>query len=96
MLYLAARFDGDGLGHLLRKLCTDAGVAPCLPGIPSGVFARERRQPDRRFLFLVNPGDEAVDVPLDGSGWRDALSGAAAGATLALGGWDARVLVAPV
>ena len=95
LLYLAARFDGDGLGHLLRKLCADAGVAPCLPGIPRGIFARERRQPDRRFVFLVNPGDEAVEVPLDGCGWRDALTGVAAGAALVLGGWDARVLVAP-
>lgn len=92
--YLAGDLDDAARLHLLRRLAGTAGVAPCLPDLPATVVARERVQPDRRFVVVVNPGHEPATVPLQ-PGWSDAVSGEAAGERVVLGAWDARVLVRP-
>lgn len=94
MCYLAADLDPAARRHLAARLAAAAGVAPILPGLPDGLLVRERVQPDRRFVIVVNPGAAAVEVPLP-PGWSDAVSGDGLGGLVRLGGWDARVLVRP-
>jgi beta-galactosidase len=94
MWYLAGDLDDAARVHLVRRLMSESGVEPCLPGLPVDVVARERVQPDRRFVFLVNPGAMGIEVPLP-PGWSDAVSGEGMGQFVRLGAWDARVLVRP-
>jgi len=90
--YLAGGLQASNRAHLISRLSAVAGLAPCLPELPTGVLARERTQPDRRFVFLHNPQDHAVRVSL-ASGWLDAVGGTDLAGGLELGPWDARVVV---
>jgi beta-galactosidase len=94
MWYLAGDLDDAARLHLLRRLAAVAAVVPCLPGLTGQVVVRERVQPDRRFVFLINPSDAAVEVPLE-AGWSDAVSGDGLDQLVRLAGWDARILVRP-
>jgi len=75
MWYVAGGLRDADHDHLAARLCGVAGVAPCLPGLPPGVIARERLQPGRRFVFLINPTGGPLTVPLP-DGWSDAVDGA--------------------
>ncbi len=68
--YVAAGLDGAARAHLLRRLCARIGVSPCLPDLPAGVIARERTQPGRRFVFLLNPTAAHLRVT-PGPGWKN-------------------------
>ena len=90
--YLACRLEKKDLSHLLLRIADAAGITPPLPTIPSGVVVRERVQPDRRYLFLINPQPQSVVVEA-GPGWNDALAKENVPPALELGPHDARVLV---
>lgn len=90
--YLAGEPDAPAYAHLIGRLAAAAGVESCLPGLPAGVIARERRQPGRRFIFLANPGEVAQAVRLPDARWNCAVSGAALGASLDLAAWDLRII----
>ena len=90
MWYLAGGLRPENCAHLLRRLCAEAGIAPCLPGLPAGVIARERTQPGRRFITLMNPADASVSVPLP-AGWKDALTGVPL-VCAELSAWDVRII----
>ena len=89
--YVAGGLPAAARMHLVRRLCTAAGVQPCLPGLPEGVIARERTQPDRRFVFLLNPTTEAKTVRLP-AGWTDAVSGKQTDEVVLEAGVGARVV----
>ena len=92
MWYLAAGLAAEDAAALTVRLAAIAQVQPALTGLPRGIIARERRQPDRRFVFLINPGDEPATVELPGGGWSDAVGDSEVGPRLVLGAWDARVV----
>lgn len=92
--YLGCRLEAAGLAHLLRRIADAAGVRPPLPEVSPGVVVRERTQPGRRYLFVLNPQPQAVEVAV-GEGWDDALARAAAPPLLRLAAHDGRVLVRP-
>lgn len=92
--YLGCRLERPALAHLLARLANAAGIRPPLPAIPAGVVVRERIQPGRRYLFVLNPQPQAVQVAV-GPGWSDALGEATMPATLDLAGHQARVLTRP-
>ncbi len=68
MWYLAAGVPPAARAHLLTRLCVTAGIAPCLPDLPPGVVARERVQPGRRHIVLMNPTSQPATVR-PGVGW---------------------------
>ncbi len=90
--YLAGGLEANARAHFISRLTALASIAPCLPDLPPGVPARERTQPDRRYVFLHNPQDHAVRVPL-AAGWTDAVSGAEQTGGIDLAPWDARTVV---
>ncbi|KAA2252205.1 beta-galactosidase [Solihabitans fulvus] len=62
--YLSTCLDDAGYAALVARLLTEAGVAPDLPGLPSGVEAVTRAAPDgRRWLFLLNHRADTVPLP---------------------------------
>ncbi|MGW1510880.1 beta-galactosidase [Streptomyces sp. NPDC002394] len=62
--YLSTRLDDADYAALVRRLLTEAGVAPELPGLPPGVEAVTRHAPDGRgWHVLLNHLDEAVPLP---------------------------------
>ncbi len=91
MWYVAGGLRPIDRAHLLARLCTVAAIAPCLPGLPHGVVARERTQPDRRYITLMNPGDAPASLALP-AGWTDALSGAPL-SRVELAAWDVRIIM---
>ena len=90
--YIAGGLEEAARRHLLARLTSEAGIRPCLPELPQGVIARERRQPDRRFVFLASYGDGPSEVVLP-PGWCDAVTGSPL-ASVRLAAWDARVIAA--
>jgi beta-galactosidase GanA len=71
--YVAARPGPELATALVEALCLDAGVRPG-PWAGSGVEAVRREHAERRFLFLLNHGAEAAEVPLP-AGCRSLLDG---------------------
>lgn len=91
MWYLAGGLRPESRAHLLGRLGALAGLVPCLPDLPPGVVARERVQPDQRFITLLNPGDATVHVPL-GGGWSNAATGEALAGGVALAPWGSVII----
>ena len=89
--YLACRLEHDSLAHLLKRIADEAGVVAPLPSVPRGVVVRERVQPDRRYLFVINP-QPAPTVVTIGAGWHDGMGEGEAPEVLELGPHDARAL----
>ncbi|MFF8381880.1 beta-galactosidase [Streptomyces sp. NPDC015661] len=62
--YLSTRLDDTGYAALVTRLLADAGVAPDLPGLPSGVEAVTRHAPGgRRWHILINHRADVVPLP---------------------------------
>jgi beta-galactosidase len=64
--YVSTRLADDGYRQLLVDAARAAGVAPVVPGAPSGVEVVRRVDGDRAFLFVLNHTDRAQHVPADG------------------------------
>ncbi|MFJ8674153.1 beta-galactosidase [Streptomyces sp. NPDC093589] len=79
--YLGTRLEPALMRALLDDVRAEAGVRPLLPGLPEGVQATVRAGAEGQFLFLLNHGDAAVEVPLPA-----AMTDALAAATDAVGG----------
>ncbi|GGX01018.1 beta-galactosidase [Streptomyces noursei] len=71
--YLGTRLEPALLRALLDDVRAAAGVAPVLPGLPAGVQATVREGAGGRYVFLLNHGCRAVEVPLP-EPLRDALA----------------------
>jgi beta-galactosidase len=90
--YLAGDLAPAAGNHLIARLAHAAGLTPVLAHLPAGIIARERRQPDRRFIFLANLGETAATVPLPEGGFACAESGAAIAKDLSLAAGELRVI----
>ncbi len=88
--YLGTRPEERYAKSLLQRVCEEAGVKPTLEAAP-GVDAVRRRTEDASFLFLLNHGEDAVEVGLRGSG-RDLLTGEEHDSTLTLGPLEVAIL----
>jgi beta-galactosidase len=71
--YVATRPGPELAAALVAALCRDAGVRAG-PVAADGVEAVRREHPDRSFLFLLNHGTRAAEVPLP-HGCRSLLEG---------------------
>lgn len=88
--YLGTRPDAGYMGVLLERVCAEAGVgAPS--EAPPGVEVVRRRSTEASYLFVLNHGEEAADVELEGP-TVDLLSGAGRDGTLRLEPFGAAVL----
>jgi len=72
--YVGTELSDAGRAALLDRVLAGAGVEPVVGGLPSGVEVVRRRGDGVGFLFVMNHGDEAVDVPYEGT---DLLTGTA-------------------
>jgi beta-galactosidase len=66
-LYLATRPDEAGVAWVVGRACETAGIAAS-PGASSAVEIVRRSDGVRSWMFVLNHSDEAVEVPLEGSG----------------------------
>lgn len=83
---------GDSIAESLTAYALElARVTPVLE-TPAGVEACLRRGTRGDCLFLLNHGDRRQEVAL-AAGWRDALTGAPAGATVGVEALGVRVMV---
>jgi len=81
--YVATRLAATGHSALIDRLLTEAGVSGVL-ATPPGVEACERRSDARRWLFLINHGDQAQTVELAPEGVH-VIGSANAGRSVVLG-----------
>jgi beta-galactosidase len=71
--YVGTRLVDSDLEQLITQVCDSAGVRPVVPGLPPGLEAVRRRQPNgTTFLFLINHTDRAAPVAVSGT---DVLTG---------------------
>ncbi|MBM4795475.1 beta-galactosidase [Streptomyces sioyaensis] len=73
--YLGTRLEATLMRTLLDDVRAAAGVAPVLPGLPTGVQATLREGTGGGYLFLLNHGTRPVEVGLP-TPMRDALAAA--------------------
>ncbi|MFC1402985.1 beta-galactosidase [Streptacidiphilus sp. N1-5] len=67
--YASTRLDDAGYAALIGRVLAQAGVAPVVAGLPTGVEAVRRSSVDggsRSWLFLLNHGDEPVRLDVAG------------------------------
>jgi beta-galactosidase len=64
--YLATRLDQAGIDALARRLLAEAKVTPVVPPAAGLEAARRRSADGRSWVFLVNHGEEPLDVPVTG------------------------------
>jgi beta-galactosidase len=65
--YIGTRPDAASMARILRLAMSDAGVTPVAEA-PQGVEATRRAGHGKKFLFLLNHRDVAVDVPVKEAG----------------------------
>jgi beta-galactosidase len=65
--YLGTRPDGKAMARLLQMAIAGAGVEPAAE-VPQGIEAVRRSGRGKRFLFLLNHRDVAIDVPIEEAG----------------------------
>ena len=66
-IYLGSRIEPPAMARLLAEACARAGVR-AVADMPDGIEAVRRQAQGRSFLFLLNHGDAAVDVPVPQAG----------------------------
>jgi len=64
--YLATRLDQTGIDALAERLLAEAKVAPVVPPAAGLEAARRRSADGRSWVFLVNHGEEPLEVPVTG------------------------------
>lgn len=72
--YLGTLADENTMDRIVTAAAAAAGVAPALPGLPSGVEAVRRHGDDASYLFLLNHTDAECHVNVPGP-VRDLLAG---------------------
>ncbi|WP_419995616.1 beta-galactosidase [Streptomyces boninensis] len=72
--YAGTRLDAASMRVLVDRVREGAGAAPAIPNLPEGVQAARRGGDGGRYLFLLNHGESAVEIPLPEPG-RDVLQG---------------------
>ncbi|GBF77083.1 beta-galactosidase [Paenibacillus sp. 598K] len=83
--YIATRLGDDFLLAFYRVVAAQAGVARVLDTeLPAGVTAQLRTDGSSDFVFLMNFGNEATEVSLDGRSYVDLESGEAISAVVPL------------
>jgi len=83
--YIATRLQDDFLLSFYRAVTAQAGVARVIDTeLPAGVTAQLRTDGRSDFVFLMNFGNEATEVPLDGRSYVDLESGEAISAVVPL------------
>lgn len=90
-VYYGSLFNLTAARSLVRHYANEAGLKPLLDDIPAQVEITCRTKGRTDFYFLLNHGESPVTVN-EGPGFVDALSGAPAAPSLALGPFDYRVL----
>ncbi len=75
--YVATRLAPEAMRALMDDVCRAASVGPVLPGLPERVQATVRAGDGGRFVFLLNHGQEEVEVGLPAP-MTDALARATA------------------
>ena len=88
--YLGTHPDARYTKAFLRSVCAEAGAKAPLR-VSSGVEVVRRRAGDASILFVLNHGEETIDVELEGAA-LDLLTGAERGGTLRLEPFGAAVL----
>lgn len=71
--YVATRSNEEFYHDFLGELCRELSVKP-VANVPNGVEATMRENENGSFLFLLNHGDNTVNVVLDEDG-EDLLTG---------------------
>ncbi|MBN1230930.1 MAG: beta-galactosidase [Anaerolineales bacterium] len=66
--YLGTELDPSGLDWLIERALKTADLALPIKGLPSGVEGVIRQTVHKKWLFLLNTGEEPVSVPLQISG----------------------------
>ncbi|NGO71392.1 beta-galactosidase [Streptomyces sp. SB3404] len=84
---------GERIGDVLDPVLDEADVRPVLAGLPDGAEATLRRGPDAAYLFVLNHGDGAVEVPLPEG--TDLLTGRPVHGAVRLPARDAAVVRVP-
>jgi beta-galactosidase len=64
--YLATKLDQPAVDTLVGRLVTEAGVAPVVPAAAGLEASRRRSEDGRSWVFLVNHGDDPLEVPVSG------------------------------
>jgi beta-galactosidase len=64
--YLATRLEQPGIDALVQRLLADAEVTPVVPPAAGLEAARRRAADGRSWVFLVNHGDDPLEVPVAG------------------------------
>ena len=64
--YVATRLEQDAVDALVRRLLSEAGVDPVVPPAAGLEAARRRAADGRSWVFLVNHGDQPLDVTVSG------------------------------
>jgi len=64
--YLATRLEQTGIDALAQRLLAEANISPVVPPAAGLEAARRRSQDGRSWVFLVNHGDEQLEVPVAG------------------------------
>lgn len=90
--YIAFGNSGDFMNDLVRSLCSDMGIAPCMDTtFPEGVTATMRTDGERDYIFVQNYNDVPVEIRLD-SEYEDLLNGGKLDGTLTLDKFGVQVL----
>ena len=80
------------MNDLVRSLCSDMGIAPCMDTtFPEGVTATMRTDGERDYIFVQNYNDVPVEIRLD-SEYEDLLNGGKLDGTLTLDKFGVQVL----
>ncbi len=91
--YLAARTEERFLSDFYAALSTRLELRKALDKeLPGGISVIERRDEEKRFLFVMNFTTDTKRVELGGAAFRSLLSGLSPGATLELGAYGVDVL----
>jgi len=90
--YVGSRAEQAFRGDLVAALCLEAGIAAPLT-VPTGVEVTRRECDGRRVVFVLNHNDEACDVDLGPSTYRDAVRDRPLTGTVVLPPKDVLILV---
>jgi beta-galactosidase len=90
-IYYGSLFNPESARYLLKRYAAEQGLKPLLADVPDQVEVTRRSKGVMDFYFLLNHGDSPATVHV-GDGFTNALTGEAAGGSLALAPFDYRGL----
>ncbi len=86
--YASTRLHGEALDRVLYRVYADAGLVP-RPGLPAGVEVVRRGGGEASWLFVVNHGEQDVELAATGT---EQLSGARCDTALRVPAGGVRIL----